>query len=45
MHRGLLEWYYLRTKFHENPPSGSEVISGRNTDRQTGWAEDFISLL
>jgi hypothetical protein len=37
-----LEWHYLCTKFHENLPSGSEVISGGHTDRQTG---DLISLL
>jgi hypothetical protein len=30
------------TKFHENLPSGSKVISGGDTDRQTG---DLISLL
>jgi hypothetical protein len=39
-HRGPLEWHYLRTKFHENLPSGSEVISGGDT--KTG---DLISLL
>jgi hypothetical protein len=41
-----LEWHYLGTKFDENLPSDSEVISGgnidRHTDRQTG---DSISLL
>jgi hypothetical protein len=31
IHRGPLEWHYLRTKFHGNLPSGSEVA-----DRQTG---------
>jgi hypothetical protein len=36
-----LHWRHLPTKFHENPPIGSNVISG-NTDRQTG---DCISLL
>jgi hypothetical protein len=30
---GPLEWHYLLTKFHENLPSGSKVISGG--DRQT----------
>jgi hypothetical protein len=25
---GHLEWHYLRTKFHENLPSGSKVIGG-----------------
>jgi hypothetical protein len=29
-------------KFHENLPSGLEVISGGHTDRQTG---DMISLI
>jgi hypothetical protein len=28
LHRGPIEWHYLRTKFHENLPSGSEFISG-----------------
>jgi hypothetical protein len=48
LYRGRLECYYLPTKFHENLPSGSKVISGTHThthtqtDRQTG---DFISLL
>jgi len=32
LHRGPLEWHYLRTKFHENLPSGSKVISGGHTD-------------
>jgi hypothetical protein len=41
-YRGPLEWHYLRTKFHETVPSGSEVISGGHKDRQTG---DLISLL
>jgi hypothetical protein len=27
-----LEWHYMRTKFHENLPGGSEVVSRR--DRQ-----------
>jgi hypothetical protein len=31
---GHLEWHYLRTKFHENILSGSEVIGGEHTDRQ-----------
>jgi hypothetical protein len=39
---GPLEWHYINTKFHENLPSGSEVISGGPTDRQIG---DLISLL
>jgi hypothetical protein len=41
LHRGPFEWHYLRTKFHENLPTGSKVISGVNTDRQ---ARDLISL-
>jgi hypothetical protein len=28
--RGPLEWYCLSTKFDENLPSGSEVISGEH---------------
>jgi hypothetical protein len=44
LHRGPLEWHYLPTKYHENLPSGSKVISGTytQTDGQTG---DLISLL
>jgi hypothetical protein len=44
LHRFPLEWHYFRTKFHENPPSCSKVISGGDTGkyRQTG---DLISLL
>jgi hypothetical protein len=38
--RGHLQWHHLRTKFHENPPTGSKVFSG---DIQT--ASDLISLL
>jgi hypothetical protein len=41
-HPGHLQWHHPSTKFHENPPIGSEVISGGHTDRQAG---DFISLL
>jgi hypothetical protein len=33
LHRDPLEWHYFRTKFHENLPSGSKVISGGRTDR------------
>jgi hypothetical protein len=32
LHRSPLEWYYLRTKFHETLPSGSKVISDGQTD-------------
>jgi hypothetical protein len=42
LHRGPLECHCLRTKFHEIQPSGSKVITGGHTDRQTG---DLISLL
>jgi hypothetical protein len=47
-HRGHLEWQYFLTKFYENPPIGSKVISGglTETDTQTGWWFDkpiFIS--
>jgi hypothetical protein len=42
MHRGPLEWYYLRTKFHENLSRGSEVISEGHADRQIGH---LMSLL
>jgi hypothetical protein len=43
LHQGHLEWQHLPTKFHENPPIGSKVISGgghTQTDRQAG---DLIS--
>jgi hypothetical protein len=40
LHRGALEWNYLRTKFNEILPSGSKVISGGRTDRQTDWRFD-----
>jgi hypothetical protein len=39
---GHLQWHHLPTKFHENPPIDSKVISGEHTDRHAG---DFISLL
>jgi hypothetical protein len=35
LHRGPLEWHYVRTKFHENLPRGSKVISGGHTDTHT----------
>jgi len=41
LHRGPLEWHYLRTKFHENLPSGSKVISGGHSQTDC----DLISLL
>jgi hypothetical protein len=42
LHQGPLEWHYLATKYHKNIVSGSKVISGTHTYRQTG---DLISLL
>jgi hypothetical protein len=39
-HRGYLQCHYLPTKFHENPPIGSKVISGGIKQ-----ACDLISLL
>jgi hypothetical protein len=42
VHRGLLEWYYLSTIFHEILPSGSKCIIVGHTDRKAG---DLISLL
>jgi hypothetical protein len=39
---GPLEWPYIRSKFHGNLPTGSKVIIGGQTDRQSG---DLISLL
>jgi hypothetical protein len=33
LHRGSLECHYLRTKCHENLPSGLEVVRGVYTDR------------
>jgi hypothetical protein len=40
--RSPLEWHYLRTKFHENLPSGSKVVSwgGGGADRP-----DLMSLI
>jgi hypothetical protein len=43
-HRGHLQCHHLPTKFHENPPIGSEVISG-GTHRQTGWWFDKPTLI
>jgi hypothetical protein len=40
LHRGSLEWHYLRTKFHENLPCGSKFISGdTQTDRHWWFYE------
>jgi hypothetical protein len=41
LHRGPLEWHYLRTKFLENLPSGSKVITGRHTNRLVIWYAYF----
>jgi hypothetical protein len=47
LHRGPLEWNYLRTKFHKNLPSSSEVISGgTQTERRTdGQIDSLLSFL
>jgi hypothetical protein len=45
LHRGPLEWHYLRAKFHQNLPSGSKVISGGHIDRQTGGLISLLSIL
>jgi hypothetical protein len=43
LHRGPLEWYQLCTKFHENLPISSKVISGGSQAvRQTA---DLIRLI
>jgi hypothetical protein len=31
--QGPLEWHYLLAIFHQNLPSGSNVINGGHTDR------------
>jgi hypothetical protein len=33
LHQDPLDWHYLYTKFHENLPSGSKVISEGHTGR------------
>jgi hypothetical protein len=46
LHRGPLEWNYLRTKFHKNLPCSSEVISGgTQTDRLIAFFHFFESRL
>jgi hypothetical protein len=51
LHPVPLEWHYLCTKFHENLPSGSEVISGghrqpdRQTERETAHLINLLSFL
>jgi hypothetical protein len=40
-HPGLFEWHRLHIKFHENIPSGSEVISGGQTD----WQFNKLALI
>jgi hypothetical protein len=46
LHRGPLEWLYLCIKFNDNTRRGSEIISGRHTDRQTDrQTGDLIRLL
>jgi hypothetical protein len=45
-HQGHHQWHHLPTKFNENPPLGSKIISGGHTDRQIyGQTGDLISLL
>jgi hypothetical protein len=36
---------YIHTKFYENLPSGSDVISGGHTDRQTAYLISLLSFL
>jgi hypothetical protein len=43
LHRGPFEWHYFRTKFHENLPSGSEVIGWGH--RQTDHLISLLSFL
>jgi hypothetical protein len=49
LHPGPLEWHYLSTKYNENLPCGSKVISGgqAHTDRhrQTGDSTSLLSFL
>jgi hypothetical protein len=40
--RDPLEWHYLPTKYHDNLPRGSKIISETRTHTHTG---DLISLL
>jgi hypothetical protein len=35
MHRSPPEWHCFATKYHEDLPRGSKVISGGHTDRDT----------
>jgi PIN domain nuclease of toxin-antitoxin system len=41
LHRGPIERHYFRTKFHENLISGSEILTGGYTDRQTYKQTDW----
>jgi hypothetical protein len=43
--RGHLHWLHMRTKFHEDPQIGSEVIIGRHADRQVGELVILLSFL
>jgi hypothetical protein len=33
-HRGPSEWHHLRTKFHENLPSGTKLLAGERQPRE-----------
>jgi PIN domain nuclease of toxin-antitoxin system len=37
MHRHPLEWHYIRTKFHENVPTGSKVSGGHTDSTSRHW--------
>jgi hypothetical protein len=37
LQRGPLEWHHLPTKYHEDLPSGSKIINGGQTEKQTDW--------
>jgi hypothetical protein len=46
LHQSPFEWHYFLITFHETLPSGSEVIRGGHTDKQTHrQTGDLIILL